>query len=220
MKYYRQQRALSAQCFSVSLRRVQAMGLYEGHKTAFNALASFFKDHRLNVSEYLKYFAENLDGRDANLDRDLLSRYSLEKYYEWLHGIERRRRIYGWFMKSARNLAAMCVDGGYMSAKDCFIDALREKRLSQLVVSGQISAYFLAAIPGFKNVIPKLDAFARQDLAELYDRFDMYSTDVNEAVLHAKNRRANPFKIAQEEVMKLKSAGRRASAEELFDPRF
>lgn len=152
------------------------------------------------MPKYVQYFAQNLDGRCVDLDRDLFSGRSLEKYYEWLHGIDKRRRIYEWFAKSARNLAKMCADGGFMSPRDCFVDALRRGKMSQLVVSGQISAYFLAAIPGFRDVIPRLDHFARQDLAELYDRFDMYSADANEAVLAARNRKANPFKMAAEEL--------------------
>ena len=50
-----------------------------------------------------------------------------------------------------------------------------------------------------------MDSFAKQDLAELYDRFDMYSTDVNEAILAARNRRANPFKVAAEELAKIRA---------------
>ena len=186
--------------------RVSARGFYNEHKAAFDGLASFFDRYGLDLKKYVEFFADNIDNRGIDLDRDLMSKCSLEKYSEWMHGIERRSSIYGWFMKSARNLARMCLDQGYASPKDCLLAAIKDRRISQLVVSGQLSVYFLAAIPGFKNVIPKLDRFARDDLAELYDRFDMYSTDVNEALLAARNRRANPFRIAQDELMKLKES--------------
>ena len=165
----------------------------------------------------MEFFADNVDKRGIDLDRDLMSKCSLEKYSEWMHGIEKRSLIYKWFMKSARNLARLCVEQECWSPKEYLLAAIKNKKLSQLVVSGQLSVYFLAAIPGFKNVIPKLDRFARDDLAELYDRFDMYATDVNEALLAARNRYANPFKITQDELMKLKNAGMPRAEEQLFD---
>ena len=68
-------------------------------------------------------------------------------------------------------------------------------------------------------MIPKLDMFARQDLAELYDRFDMYSTDVNEAILAARNRYANPFKIAANELAGIRASRKAESRPDdgLFD---
>ena len=183
--------------------RVSARGFYNEHKAAFDGLASFFDSHGLDLKKYVEFFADNIDRRGVDLDMDLMSKCSLEKYSEWMHGIEKRARIYGWFMKSAKNLARMCAEQGFSSPKECLLAAIKGKRISQLVVSGQLSVYFLAAIPGFKNVIPKLDRFARDDLAELYDRFDMYATDVNEALLTARNRYANPFRIAQDELEKI-----------------
>ena len=136
LKFYRRQCQLSVQLPPAALNRIKARGFYEEHMPAFDRLAGFFKDHGLDLGMYVKYFAENLDKAGIDLDKNLISRYSLEKYCEWMHGVDKRRRIYGWFMKSAKNLAEMSFAGGYLSPKDCFIDALKQKRLSQLIVSG------------------------------------------------------------------------------------
>ena len=49
----------------------------------------------------------------------------------------------------------------------------------------------------------------------------MYSTDVNEAILAARNRRANPFKVAAEELAKIraerKNENRGRPPADLFD---
>ena len=130
LKYYRQQFILSGYCASVPLNRVKAKGFYEEHKSTFDRLTCFFKAHNLDVGRYIRYFAENLDKWEIDIDKELFSKYSLERYHEWLHGIDKRQRIYEWFMKSAKNLAMLCVEGEYISPKDCFIDALKEKKLS------------------------------------------------------------------------------------------
>ena len=120
-------------------------------------------------------------------------------------------------MKSARNVAKLSAEGGYASAKDFVLAAIRDRRLAQLYVGGVVSKYFLAAIPGFRGVIPKLDHFAKLEFADLLDRFDLYNSEVNEALLAVRKRVANPFKIADEELEKekAKAAPRRDAG--LFD---
>ena len=129
LKFKRQAQALSC-AMPVPFLRVSAKGLYNGHKAAFDGLAEFFDRHGLDLKKYVEFFADNIDARGADLDRDLMSKCSLEKYSEWMHGIERRANIYRWFMKSARNLARLCLDQGYASPKDCLLAAIKDRKIS------------------------------------------------------------------------------------------
>ena len=72
------------------------------------------------------------------------------------------------------------------------------------MATGRISVYFLAAIPKFNRVIPKLDPLSQDELHILKDRFDMYNTDVNEAHMRFKSLKANPLKLCDEVLEKIK----------------
>lgn len=104
-------------------------------------------------------------------------------------------RAWKLFQKSARSLASMCVAASCYCSRDYFRELLLKKKLPAEYVSGRLSVYFFAAIPGFKKAIPKLDSIARGDFTKLYSQFELYSSEINEACLLKTGQKLRPFEI-------------------------
>ena len=215
-KYYRQFSMSNFSCTPVQLNRISARGLYMQHKKAFDDLCSFFVSPGLDPRRYMEFFAKDQKRREDDIDRWLFSKQSISDYMAKLQLFEKKRKIYEWFNKSVANIVDMCIDCDYMSGKDCILDLIRQKRLAQEFMSGRISKYFFAAMPNFKNLIPKLDHFAKLEFAELYDKFDIYNTEINDAFIWYRNRTVNPLDIVDIELAK-KKANRHGKDLDLFD---
>lgn len=216
-KYYKQFENQDFRRMPIQLNRISAHGLYARHKKAFDDLYLFFEAHGLNVERYMEFFAKDQNRQEKDIDNWLFSRQSISDYMAKLQLINKKKKIYAWFNKSVSNIVDMCIAGDYMSAKDCLLDLMRQKRLAQEFMSGRISKYFFAAMPNFKNIISKLDHFARLEFSELYDKFDIYNTEINDVFRQYRNRTVNPLDIVDIELAKKKS-GMRKRNEDLFDP--
>lgn len=216
-KYYRQFENSSFERTPVKLNRISARGLYLRHKKQFDDLYGFFVAHGLDLKRYIEFFVKERKRSEEDIDCWLFSRQSISDYMAKLQLADKKRKIYSWFSKSVSNIVDMCMKYDYMSGKDCLLDLMRQKRLAQEFMSGRISKYFFAAMPNFKNLIPKLDYFARLEFSELYDKFDIYNTEINDVFIQYRNRTVNPLDIVDIELAKRKSE-KRGKNEDLFDP--
>jgi len=182
------------------LSRTSAVSLYRRHKAAFDDVAEFFGSRGLSAEGYAGFFVGELGKTEDDLDGMFYSRWAIGKYADRLAAAEKRRKVYGWYEKSVKNVAAIAAERGFMSGRDCVMALAREGRLAALLAAGVVSKYFLAAIPNFRDLAPTLDHFSKCELAELLDRYDMYNTEVNEAVLRCRNRVANPLAAVDAEL--------------------
>lgn len=207
---------------SVPLGRVSAKAFYQGHRKAFDAVSLFFSTHGLDARPYIRFFVCDLAKTGRDVDECLYSRSALSGYAAKLQAAEKREKVYSWIAKSVRNVADMCAAEGYVTGRDCVLALIRSKRLAQEYVAGRISKYFLAAIPSFRDVIPKLDHFARAEFADLLDKFDIYNTEANAACLARRNRVANPLDMVDRELRRRRKAVSAVRSndedEDLFDP--
>lgn len=200
--------------------RVAARVMYKHHKDAFDRCAAFFSNHKLDARKFIKFMAGDEKLRESEIDSDFMSRRSLNRFAETLASAENNAKIYGWYSKSVKTLAAACLDSDCVSAADFIRKLIRDKKLAPWVVCGKISAYYLAAIPGFPKIAKKLDSISRDELLFISNKYDMYNTAVNRAILAFENRRANPIRSVDEMIEKLRAEKiKRAAAEnDLFDP--
>lgn len=205
--------------YAVPEHRVAARALYKHHKDAFDRCAAFFSGHGLDARKFIRFMAEE-KLRESELDSDFLSRRSLNRFAEMLASGESNAKVYGWYSKSVKILAAACLDSECVSAADFVRKLIREKKLAPWVVCGKVSAYYLAAIPGFPEIARRLDPISRDELSFISSKYDMYNTAVNRATLAFENRRANPIRSVDEMVEKLRAERARARKPEddLFDP--
>ena len=205
-KYYRLKKDPSRnQNRAITLGRVSAKAFYDEHRKAFDMTSNFFTSHRIDARPYIRFFVFDLAKTGRDIDTELYSRHSLSEYASKLQVAEKREKIYKWFMKSVDNIVDICIKNDYMSSKDCILALIRKNRLAQEYVSGRISKYFFAAMPNFRNIISKLDHFAKAEFSELYDKFDIYNTEINSAFLKYRNRVVNPLEVADCELIRRKA---------------
>lgn len=108
-------------------------------------------------------------------------------------------------MKTVDNIVADCLEHNFNTVADYFIYLVNNKKLAAYYVSGKLSDYYLASIPTFKKIVDKLDAFSKADFKELYSRFELYSTAINEAFLQEKNIKINPIKFTNDKIFDAKN---------------
>lgn len=178
-----------------SFNRISAKGFYDKHKTAFDSLAAIFSKYSLDMTAYIKYFVIELGKTERDIDEHLVSKLMINSYAAYLSVIDKRRGIYKSVMRTVKNLSDLCADEHLFSAKECIRWLIQEKKLGQYVMGGVISKYFLAGIPKFDKIVPKLDYFSKAELSDLVTRYDIYNTDVNEAFMYVKNTMLNPLKL-------------------------
>ena len=181
--------------FKLPLERITAKCIYENHREAFDKLARAFASNGLSPVNYLKFFATVYGGAETKLDDELCSKQALAAFETWKATNEKRQKIFSWFMKSVHNIVDECIEQGWFTTKDFMRHLINEKKLAGWYASGKISKYYLAAIPNFWKIVPKLDHFAKEELKVVADRYDMYNTEVNEAFLQLKKFKVNPIAL-------------------------
>lgn len=181
--------------FRLPLERITAKGIYDSHKKVFDRLAEIFNENNVSPLEYLKFFAVEWSGSEDKLDCELLDTKTVMAFESFKQSNAKKKQIYSWFMKSVDNIASECVQNGWFTTKDFMRHLINEKKLASWYASGKISKYYLAAIPNFWKIVPKLDHFSKLELKQVAERYDIYNTEVNEAFLKLKNFKVNPIAL-------------------------
>ena len=202
-KYYRSlQNPYKSKSFPMKL--VSGKALYDKHKQLFDKFAEIASKNGFDAESYLKYCVK-CGMTENTLHTCLASTKMIDKYLMHLKKVDFRKKIYRWFIKSAKNIAIKCVDDGYFTTKDFLRMLIDTKQIGRYIVTGQISVYFFAAIPNFKRAIPKLDYFSRQELQLLDEHFEIYHSDVNKAFLQEKNCYVNPIDFTDKIIWKIRN---------------
>lgn len=181
--------------FKLTLERTTAKRIYQEHKEVFDRLAKVFAENKLSPLEYIKFFAIEHNGAEAQIDQELLDPKTIMAFEASKQANVKKKQIYTWFMKSVNNIAEACVENGWFTTKDFMRHLINEKKLAGWYASGKISKYYLAAIPNFWKIIPKLDYFSKLELKQVAERYDIYHTEVNEAFLKLKKFKINPIAL-------------------------
>lgn len=199
--YWRLQNPYVSQ--TLPLKLVSGKKLYITHKDLFDKFAENAFNNKFDVEPFVKYCIR-CGIKESNLEMCLSTPAMVSKYSIYIAKVNKRKSIYKWVLKSAKNIAKECIDLGYFTSKDFLRMLVQTKQIGSYVISGKISIYFFAAIPNFKKVIPKLDYFSRLELSRLYDHFEVYHSDVNKAFLQEKNTHINPIDFTDTVIWKLR----------------
>ncbi len=196
---------------STPLKLVSGKSLYLKHTSMFDTFAKMAAASGFDIGPYIKYCVScGID--ESTLSTCLASTTMIDKYAAYVKRTQRRKMIYKWFLKSASNIATKCIECGWFTTKDFLRDAIESHRIGELVITGEVSLYFFAALPKFKDAISRLDYFSQQELAPLSEHFDIYHSEVNKAFLQEKNTYVNPIKFTDDLIwdMRNKQPQRRA----------
>ena len=191
--------------YKLPFERVQSKSIYLAHKKRFDALAQICSKYKIDPIAYVNYFINVLHRWEKDIDNELLSVQTFKAYGTHVQILNKHNKTYKLFMDTVRLIVADCIKFNYNSVLDYLRMLISSKKLAAYYVAGKISTYYLAAIPNFKKVIDKLDSISRDEFKELYDRYDKYHTDINEAFLHVKNIKVNPIKLTDEAIFSAKN---------------
>ena len=189
---------------TIPLKLVSGKALYQANKEMFDKFADAAKANNFDYEPYIKYCVK-CGINESMVDMCFASTKMLDKYAVHMKNISLRKKIYKWFIKSAKNIASYCTQNGYFTTKDFLRMLIETKQIGKMVISGEISIYFFAAIPNFKKAIPKLDYFSRQELKLLEEHFDIYHSEVNKAFLQEKNTYINPIDFTDKIIWKIRN---------------
>ena len=202
-KYYRRMQNPYVS-HSIPLKLISGKSLYNRHRKLFDDFAKKAIDNKFDIEPYIKYCVHCGITEDT-LNVCLASSTMLSKYQQHLSKVKLRKSIYRWFIKSAKNIAKQCIEDGLFTTKDFLRQIIEKKMIGNYVISGKISLYFFAAIPNFKNALPKLDYFSRQELKPLEEHYEIYHSDVNKAFLQEKNMYVNPIDFTDKIIWKMRN---------------
>lgn len=191
--------------YKVPFNRVSIRSIYSKHKKQFDNLVKLFTKYKLDYVRYIDFFINKLCKFEKDIDTDLISMQTINLYIEHLTIKQKREKIYGYFLKSVDNIVKDCIDLKYNTVIDYLRYLIKHKLLAAKYIAGQISIYYLAAIPKFKIVIDKMDKISRDEFQQLYDRYEKYNVDVNEAFMQMKNIRINVIKYTNDAILNAKN---------------
>ena len=186
------------------LKLVSGKALYKSHKSSFDKFASNASKNKFDVERYIKYCVR-CGITESTVEACISSTTMIDKYMLHIKQYNKRKKIYKWFIKSARNVAKMAIDNGCQSTKDYLKLLFDKKLIGNYVISGQISIYYFAAIPNFEKIIKKLDYFSRKELWQLEEHFEIFHSEVNKAFLQEKNCKVNPVALTDKLIWKMQN---------------
>ena len=187
---------------TLPIQCVPCKSLYNKHKNAFDRFAVIATKNKFDVERYIRYCVKCGINEDI-VETCLTTTTMIDKYLNYVLMYEKRKKIYAWFIKSAKNIAKMALSQNCLSTKDFIKTLIASHKIGEYVVSGKISMYFFAGIPNFWKVVEKLDYFSRQELQPLEKHFEAYHSDVNKAFLQMKNCMVNPIDFTDRLICKM-----------------
>lgn len=188
---------------NVPVKLIPVKSFYLKNKALFDKFADIANKNMFDVDGYMKYCVR-CGIKESNVAVCLSSTTMIDKFFLHMKVVNRRKKIYKWFIKSAKNIAQQCIDEGYDSTKAYLVDLIKSGKIANYVSAGTISLYFFAAIPKFDKVIKELDMFSKQALYLLDEHFDVYHSEVNKAFLQAKNIKVNPIQFTDRLIEKMR----------------
>ena len=168
-------------------------------------MAEVLTKYKIDATSYVNFFFDVLKKHTKDLQTSFASITTIRQYLEHMAIKESRAKIYKYFMKSVNNAADECINRDYNDVIDFIRHIVKNRKVSAYLVSGKLSIYWFAAIKGFKKVIEKMDPISRDEFSKLYNRFDKYSEDINQAMMQMKNISASAIKMTNDEIAARKS---------------
>lgn len=205
-KFYRQ-RLIPRIVRPLPFNRIRAKTMYLAYEKTWNKIAEVCAKYGLDSDMYVKFLVFEKHCTETSAADMFFSRKTLMDLQEYLMRIEKRHDVFQHFQKSADAVADMCVQHGYGSARECLVNMIKDKTIGKNYVCGILSRYYLSAIPRFNTIIDKFDSFSRDDLMDIKINYDIYNTEINEAFLHYRHNKVNPFAFTDNLIFEKKRVG-------------
>lgn len=202
-KYYAQFKNDKIKC-PLGLRQIQAKTFYREYKKIFDKAYQLFSKYNINITNYIIFFINIEHKTRFQLQTEFLTSQMINKYIDYISSREKYQKIYNHFTKTINNLAQFAIDNDFLTTKDVLRYLIQSKKLAHYYIAGIISKYYLAAIPSMKQIILKLDTISKDELIDIYNKFEIYNSDITSAYLTFKSQKVNPIKLTDLAIFDLK----------------
>lgn len=184
--------------------RVPYKTTFNRNKARFNNLANLFNSKKISIDGYIEFFVFNQKKTEKDIKDELVNIRTITFYANYLKNLKKLQNIMTWFLNTSKFIANSCIENGLESSKDFLHKLIAEQKLGQYCLAGKISKYYLAGIPRFDKIIPKLDYFTRCELKPLQDAFDVYKLDLIHAFNLKNHKLVNPLVFVDRLIQKQK----------------
>ena len=157
----------------IPFERISAKTLYNKNKENFIRFFKIFRKYDLKITDYVVFFIGEMNKHTCSID-EFFTQEMFQSYVKFLTDKAEVDKICSLTIKTAQFIASEMKRLGVDSAADCLKAMIRDKTIATNFFIGKLSPYFLAAIPRFQDVIPKLDHFAKDELRNLRAKFESY----------------------------------------------
>ena len=182
------------------LNRIQCKSFYVKNKKIFEKAYDIFNKYHLDIYNFIDFYINFFDKSNKTIEKDFLSVNAFNGYQSYLCQQDKNKKIYKWFEKSVENISNDCIAYDFFNVKDYIRHLIVTRKLASYYMTGKISKYWFCGIPGFKKIILKLDNISKDEFMEIYDKFDIYNTEINNAFLYFKNMKVNPIYITEQRI--------------------
>ena len=164
----------------IPFERISAKTLYNKNKENFIRFFKIFRKYDLKITDYVVFFIGEMNKHTCSID-EFFTQEMFQSYVKFLTDKAEVDKICSLTIKTAQFIASEMKRLGVDSAADCLKAMIRDKTIATNFFTGKLSPYFLAAIPRFQDVIPKLDHFAKDELRNLRAKFESYRVETYHA---------------------------------------
>ena len=166
------------------------------NRKPFEKLSEILGKYKIDPEDFIE-FAVVVCG--VRVPKDALTREIFEKYAAHVGVREQYDKIYGYFMRSVKNISDFCCESG-QEPEEYLNSLITGNRLGYQLISGKISKYFIGSFPNFKKFYDRMDCLNRSELSIIYNASDEIFNSVQSAFLYKTGKRVNPIQLVKEEI--------------------
>ena len=158
----------------------------------YESLANICNTYKIDYEKYITYLYENHWDNYFNYKQLINIKY-IRLYAEYLDMIEKQKKVYNSFIKTANFIADECIRMNYESSTDYIKYLIVNNKLSAYIMAGKISKYWIAAISKLPIIVKKLNVIDRESLNHIVNNQLKLNDDLQESFIRFKSFRVRPF---------------------------
>lgn len=160
------------------IERLRVSTYYKNHKRLFDKLYFICTKYKIDYREYVKFCVLENGCMDPYCLADV---QSFAKFGHYIDRINKYRKIYNYYVKSANNVADECIRLGYRSSSEYIGHLVSDNELGYKYITGNISKYYIATLGNIDEIFKRMDLQNRTELGIIASVSGELNNDVQTA---------------------------------------
>jgi hypothetical protein len=192
-KFYKQQTNPYI-TYPLSYNKIKTISFYKKYKKIFDKLYQIITKYKIDEEEYIKFC---IIEKHISTPKDLLNIQLFILYANKIKIEKEYRKIYKNFLNTVEYIANNCVEKN-ITPKEYIKNLIKQNKIGYEYFCGNISAHYLAAIPGIKKIFNYLDNNTKDEMSIIYEATEKLNGDLQEAFMMYKSYRVSPIKFTEQ----------------------